>query len=124
MRFKSFLAACAALALSATTFAQSSTAPEFSTERFRSHVAFLSDDLLEGREAGERGYEIAARYVATNFAGLGLKPAVNGSWYQEVPFVQYGLGETPAQVTIGNRTFVQGQDVAVGASAMEAQTTL
>ena len=38
--------------------------PQFSPERFKAHVTFLSDDLLEGREAGTRGHEIAARYIA------------------------------------------------------------
>ena len=42
-------------------------APTFTPERFRAHVAFLADDLLEGRDTGSRGHEIAARYVATEF---------------------------------------------------------
>jgi len=41
----------------------------------RSHVEFLADDLLEGREAGTRGHDIAARYVASQFARSGLLPA-------------------------------------------------
>ena len=49
-------------------------AAEFSADAFRAHVTFLADDLLEGRDTGSRGYEIAARYVATQFAALGLQP--------------------------------------------------
>jgi len=30
----------------------------------RARMRFLTDDLLEGRGTGTRGYEIAARYVA------------------------------------------------------------
>jgi len=41
-------------------------APQFSAERFKAHVTFLADDLLEGREAGSRGHEIAARYIASS----------------------------------------------------------
>jgi hypothetical protein len=124
MRFKTLAAASAAILLSATALGQNAAAPDFSPDRFRSHVAFLADDLLEGRNTGERGHEIAARYVVSHFEGLGLKPANNGSWYQQVPFVQFGLGESPAKLTIGNRTFQQGQEVAIGANPMEAQTTL
>jgi hypothetical protein len=40
-------------------------------ERFRAHVAFLADDLLEGRDTGSRGHEIAARYVAPEFDSYG-----------------------------------------------------
>ena len=47
---------------------------EFSADAFRAHVTFLADDLLEGRDTGSRGHEIAARYVATQFAALGLQP--------------------------------------------------
>ena len=30
----------------------------------RAHVAFLADDLLEGRGTGTRGHDFAAQYVA------------------------------------------------------------
>jgi hypothetical protein len=59
---------------------------ELRKEPFRAHLAFLADDLLEGRGTGQRGHEIAARYVASQFEAMGLKPAGNdGSYYQRVP---------------------------------------
>ena len=55
-------------------------------EPFRAHMAFLADDLLEGRGTGKRGHEIAALYVASQFEAMGLKPAgQNGTYYQRVP---------------------------------------
>ena len=58
-------------------------APTFSPERFRAHVVFLADDLLEGRDTGSRGHEIAARYVASEFESYGLDPGgVEGSWFR------------------------------------------
>ncbi len=57
-------------------------------ERIRAHVRFLSHDLLEGRGTGQRGGDIAAEYIATQFALYGLKPAGdNGSYMQKVPLV-------------------------------------
>src|SRR5580698_4330041 len=57
-------------------------------EHIRWHVRFLSHDLLEGRGTGQRGSEIAAEYIATQFAEYGLKPAGdNGSYLQKVPLV-------------------------------------
>ncbi len=54
--------------------------------RLQAHMAFLADDLLEGRETGTRGYDIAARYVAAQFMQMGLKPAGDpGSYLQTVP---------------------------------------
>jgi Zn-dependent M28 family amino/carboxypeptidase len=56
-------------------------------ERIRAHVRFLSDDLLEGRGTGSRGGDIAAKYIATQFALDGLKPAGDGGGYlQKVEF--------------------------------------
>jgi Zn-dependent M28 family amino/carboxypeptidase len=56
-------------------------------ERIRAHVRFLADDLLEGRGTGTRGSELAANYIATQFALYGLKPAGdNGTYFQKVAF--------------------------------------
>jgi Zn-dependent M28 family amino/carboxypeptidase len=57
-------------------------------ERIRWQVRFLSHDLLEGRGTGQRGGDIAAEYMATQFALYGLKPAGdNGGYLQKVPLV-------------------------------------
>jgi Zn-dependent M28 family amino/carboxypeptidase len=58
------------------------------SERIRAHVRFLSHDLLEGRGTGQRGGDIAAEYIGTQFALDGLKPAGdNGTYMQKVPLV-------------------------------------
>ena len=57
-----------------------------SAENMKAHMTFLSSDLLEGRDAGSRGFDIAADYVASQFRQLGLTPAGdNGSFFQRVP---------------------------------------
>ena len=57
-------------------------------EKIRAHVKFLSSDLLEGRGMAQRGSDIAAEYIATQFALHGLKPAGDhGTYFQEVPMV-------------------------------------
>jgi Zn-dependent M28 family amino/carboxypeptidase len=57
-------------------------------EKIRAHVKFLSSDLLEGRGMGQRGSDIAAEYIATQFALDGLKPAGDQrSYFQDVPMV-------------------------------------
>jgi Zn-dependent M28 family amino/carboxypeptidase len=56
-------------------------------EKIRAHVRFLADDLLEGRAPGLRGGDLAATYIATQFALYGLKPAGdNGTYLQQVKF--------------------------------------
>lgn len=57
-------------------------------EHIRWHVRYLSHDLLEGRGTGQRGGEVAAEYIATQFAEYGLKPAGDhGTYMQKVPLV-------------------------------------
>lgn len=104
------LAAAAAATFSFAASAQS--AGDFSPDAFRAHVTFLGDDLLEGREAGSRGYDLAARYVASQFAVLGLRPAgAGGGWYQPIEFVRFPV-DPQASLTIGGRRLVQGREVA------------
>jgi Zn-dependent M28 family amino/carboxypeptidase len=65
-------------------------------EHIRAHVRFLSHDLLEGRGTGQRGGDIAAEYIATQFWLDGLKAAGdNGTFFQQVSFV----GITPGAET-------------------------
>jgi Zn-dependent M28 family amino/carboxypeptidase len=54
-------------------------------EKIRTQVKFLSSDLLEGRGTGARGGDIAAEYIATQFALYGLQPAGDhGSYLQKI----------------------------------------
>jgi hypothetical protein len=105
----------AALALALTAGAEAQT---FSPDRIRADVAFLADDLLEGRGTGTRGYDLAAKYVAARFEALGLKPAGNdGSWYQNISFVS--VVPDPARrsaLTINNHRYLNGEEVLVGPS--------
>jgi Zn-dependent M28 family amino/carboxypeptidase len=75
-------------------------------ERIRAHVRFLSHDLLEGRGTGQRGGDIAAEYIGTQFALYGLKPAGENSTYlQKVPMV----GITPGAETTFTLVPASGQ---------------
>jgi Zn-dependent M28 family amino/carboxypeptidase len=57
-------------------------------KRIAEHVRFLANDLLEGRGTGTRGGDIAANYIATQFALYGLQPAGDdGTYLQKVAFV-------------------------------------
>lgn len=65
------------------------------------HMRFLADDLLEGREAGTRGYDLAAAYVAAQFRLLGLQPAGDGGTYlQSVPLRSTRLVREGARMVV------------------------
>ncbi len=58
-------------------------------ETLAGHIRFLADDLLGGRDPGTPGYDVAARYVASELQALGLRPAgEGGTYFQRVPFVR------------------------------------
>ncbi len=76
---------------------------EAAANRIRGHVQFLASDEIEGRDTGSRGYNVAAAYVAAQFASMGLKPAgTNGSWYQQVPFRKATHARLPQISIIAN----------------------
>ena len=57
-------------------------------QRIRAHVKFLSSDLLEGRGVGARGGDLAAEYIAAQFALAGAKPAGdNGTYFQNLTLI-------------------------------------
>ena len=68
----------------------------------RGHLEWLADDAREGRGAGEAGHEASAEYVGDFFAELGLLPAGEEGWYQQVPLVSYKI-ETESTSVIVHR---------------------
>ena len=90
------------------------------SEKIRAHVKFLASDLLEGRGTGARGGDIAAEYIATQFALYGLKPAGdNGSYMQKVPMVGIAtqddstfsfVPDKGAPISLRNRTDIVAMD--------------
>ncbi|HEX8623795.1 MAG TPA: M28 family metallopeptidase [Allosphingosinicella sp.] len=121
MRFNSFGLAFLSLAIASPAPAQPAAgSPDFSPESFRSHVVFLADDKLEGRDSGSRGYDLAALYVASRFEALGLRPAGPDGWYQQVPFLESRLAGEPGSLTIGGRRFLHGREVVLTPTPDEA----
>lgn len=102
----------------------------FSAEDIHAHMAFLASDALEGREAGTRGYDVAAEYVASRFMAYGLKPAgADGSYMQPVTLREYRLGPDSAKMTVsheggGEETLDMRVDYIAHALAQNTETAL
>jgi hypothetical protein len=77
MRYK-FLRLSLILAIAITSVAQQKRADEAapSVERLRAHVSYLASDKLEGRKTGSPGADMAAEYVAGEFARYGLRRSI------------------------------------------------
>ncbi|HWM94560.1 MAG TPA: M28 family metallopeptidase [Thermoanaerobaculia bacterium] len=115
---KTLVALFCALALSPAALAQPEVEEALAgirPEAIRAHMLFLADDLLEGRGTGSRGYELAAKYVASRFEALGLEPAGSGgSYFQPVPLLRAKLTESEGSLALvrdGERTELKyGED--------------
>lgn len=74
---------------------------EIRPEAIRGDMRFLSDDLLEGRGTGTRGYELAAKFMATQFESLGLQPGGDGgTYFQSVPLRSLRADETRTTLAV------------------------
>jgi len=73
-----------------------------SAARVRADVEFLGDDLLEGREAGTRGHEVAARYAVAALESAGWAPAADdGTYLQQVPLLESAATGGTMRLVIG-----------------------
>lgn len=110
--------------LSASVQAQ---APRVAEAPLRAHLSFLADDLLEGRGTGQRGGELAVRYLETQVAALGLKPLAGGSYRQAVQLV--GSQTLPASrlsFSAGGKTISPafGSEIVYGTASGRAEVAL
>ena len=82
--------------------AEKSLAARITPAEISGHLRFLSDDDLEGRKPGQRGDELAIKYLASQLEVMGFQPkGDNGSFLQEVPMVELHA-EVPKDVTFKN----------------------
>lgn len=100
-----------------------------SADALRGHVEFLADDLLEGRAAATRGYDLAATYVAAQFRQYGLTPAGDANTYlQNVPLIEATpvLPGSSARLVLDEHTieFEYGTDYLPSADFSSASSTL
>lgn len=74
------------------------------SKALQAKVAFLASDLIEGREAGERGNFIASEYIAAKFCELGLTPfnsEDNGILTKYIqPFSSIKISDQTSQITL------------------------
>ncbi len=74
----------------------------------RDHIFFLASDLLEGRDANEEGYMLAAEYGAIHFASAGLQPMFTDSTGQPSFFQQVTFENATISPSSVLRVTVQG----------------
>lgn len=89
--------------------------------RLKADMAFLADDLLEGREAGTRGDALAQLYIASRFRDIGLEPAGDsGTYLQSFRVRSTRLVPGSVDFRIGGRPFANGEDSAIFGDPLES----
>lgn len=81
-----------------------------SLEQIKEYATVLSSDAMEGRGTMQPGGDKAARWIADQMKGFGLKPlGDNGTYLQAVPFIETMLAEDTTLKLDGNSLAV-GKD--------------
>jgi len=81
-------------------FAKAQNSPRFDGKSWWSHVEFLADDSLEGRDTGSEGLRKAEAYAVEQFQKAGLQPAGSDGFYQRIEFTQYEMDEAKSSLTL------------------------
>jgi peptidase M28-like protein len=94
----------------------------------KEHLEWLADDAREGRGAGEAGHEASAKYVGEFFAELGLVPAGEEGWYQQVPLASYKIDTESTSVIVHrdgeDRELVYREHYGMSGDKVRAETSV
>ncbi|MDG1260828.1 MAG: M28 family peptidase [Flavobacteriales bacterium] len=101
-----------ALCAGVASFAQDSLAMKYAAtitpEELSEHLYILASDKFQGRETGEEGQKMAADFIANYYAGLGVQPVVEGSYFQEFPLRSERT--VNASMKVGDETMAFSED--------------
>ncbi|HEX6719895.1 MAG TPA: M20/M25/M40 family metallo-hydrolase [Pyrinomonadaceae bacterium] len=113
MKSKRFIFTLAALLVTTFAVAVAQQAElEPSAARLQQDISYLASDALEGRRTGTAGANQAARYIATEFSRLGLKPGGN-RYLQTFPYVS-GVNLGPENIFSFSRNSLSVGSLMVG----------
>lgn len=79
--------------------------------QIKDYLTFISSDEMEGRDTPSRGLDITAKFLATNIARWGFKPAGDtGSFFQRIDLQRNRADSSGTKVEYAGRTLVTGTD--------------
>ncbi len=62
--------------------------PQITAEEIKADIFYLASDQMKGRFTGSPEERQAGEYIKSEFEFYGLKPAFDGKWFQEFPFIE------------------------------------
>ena len=98
-----------------TTATQSANAQRgietINTTQLRNYLSFIASDEMEGRDTPSRGLDITAKFLATNLARWGFKPAGDdGSYFQKIALRRDSIDKEQTRVTLNGQQLTFGDD--------------
>lgn len=110
-----FPASIAQRKTSKPTAAQSASASRgidnINTTQLRDYLSFIASDEMEGRDTPSRGLDITAKFLATNLARWGFKPAGDdGTYFQKIALRRDSIDKEQTRVTLNGQQLTFGDD--------------
>ena len=69
--------------------------------RIKADMTYLADDLLRGRQPGTIGFDLASKYVQSQFIAMGLQPGVDGqSYVQPVTLMKANVDSKKSSLSV------------------------
>jgi hypothetical protein len=102
------------------TWAPRPTEPAITANDLRTHVYQLAADSMMGRAAAELGNWKATAYVASVFERLGLQPAGDDGYFQEIAFGPLAFDREAIRLVVDGRALRPGADWAPYAPTQQA----
>jgi hypothetical protein len=96
------------------------TEPAITANDLRTHIYQLAADSMMGRAAAERGNWMATAYVAAVFERLGLQPAGEDGYFQELEFGPMAYDPDAIRLVVDGRRLQPGPDWAPYAPTQQA----
>ena len=118
---------CLMTLVSCTAAAQAPEPSRFDDTNIRSIIQTLSSDAFGGRAPGSAGETLTTDYLVSQFKRVGLRPANQGSFLQDVPLVQITTDSDAVLTVSGGGALLRlgyGSDIIVGTLRPQATVTL
>jgi Zn-dependent M28 family amino/carboxypeptidase len=118
---------CLMTLVSCNAAAQAPEPSRFDDANIRSTIQTLSSDAFGGRAPGSAGETLTTDYLVSQFKRVGLRPANQGSFLQDVPLVQITTDSDAVLTVSGGGALLRlgyGSDIIVGTLRPQATVTL
>ena len=95
----------------AATLASQKGAEQITAAQLRDYLMFIASDEMEGRDTPSRGLDLTAKFLATNLARWGLKPAGDdGTYFQKIALRRNQVNKEQTRVRLNDQNLAFGED--------------